>query len=227
MSERKMSMECGIKPKTSEELLEELLMWKKRAEKAEARVEDLVSRIKNALRVMYLRPWGHHQKRIDRVLDALDPNGANDEKMGNEPEKCEHEWEDDMSDGIRHGQQYCKRCKKWRDKPQKFKPLPESEPYGVQDLLGQITISDQTLKNMNDMHEKLKAAEKERDEAMSDMERLKEALEDLISVAEGCDSWESFPSDDLDKAYAALKPPEEKARQCDGPDVRSYIGEEI
>jgi hypothetical protein len=37
-----------------------------------------------------------------------------------------------------------------------------------------------------------------------DAEMLKCALEKLISVAEKCDSWESFPSKALDEAYAAI-----------------------
>ena len=33
---------------------------------------------------------------------------------------------------------------------------------------------------------------------------LEAALSELASVAEACDSWESFPSGALDKAYAVL-----------------------
>ncbi len=43
-----------------------------------------------------------------------------------------------------------------------------------------------------------------REKLEDERDTLRKALEELISVAERCDSWESFPSAPLDEAYAAL-----------------------
>lgn len=49
-------------------------------------------------------------------------------------------------------------------------------------------------------HQKSKIAELEQQ-----LSALQEGLERLISIAERCDGWEFFPSDELDAAISALQ----------------------
>lgn len=53
-----------------------------------------------------------------------------------------------------------------------------------------------------DANEALKA---ERDELKAQVEYLKSHFNELIEIAQRCDSWESFPQKPLDKALAALQ----------------------
>lgn len=41
-------------------------------------------------------------------------------------------------------------------------------------------------------------------DAQAEIARLRGALERLADCAQRCDSWESFPQDELDAAYAAI-----------------------
>lgn len=50
----------------------------------------------------------------------------------------------------------------------------------------------------------LEACQHELKQTKADLKNVAGALEDLISLAERCDGWESFPSQPLDDAYDLL-----------------------